>query len=89
VVISKSAVTENVKSVDHVRTINSVNKAKARTVSKTKIKVSATNKLAIGKTAVDATAVAVVVDAMVAMKAHKATIVTTPVSKPKTSALIQ
>jgi hypothetical protein len=46
-------------------------------------------KVVIGKIVADAIAVVVVADVMVAMKVHKAMIVTTPVSRTKTSALIQ
>jgi hypothetical protein len=83
----KIAVIENAKSADHARTINSVNKVRVNSVSKTR--VSATSKVATGKIVVDAIAVAVVVDVMVAMKDHKVTTVMTLVSRTKTSALIQ
>jgi hypothetical protein len=89
VVIEKSAVTENVKSVVHARTISSASKVKAKIVSKIRIKANAMSKVAIGKIVVDATVVVAVVDVMVAMKGPKAMIVMTPVSRTKTSALIQ
>jgi hypothetical protein len=89
VMIAEIAETDQI--ADHVSKIRikvSVNKAKA-TANRIQIKVLANNKAkAIGMHVADVTAV-VVVDAMVAMKVHRAKIVLNHVMMPAMNQLVQ